>query len=129
MRRSWVKRTTTTPYNNNRQDFIVITIFAIMISFVSLALGIAIITGAFAAPSAELSERELVKRQSITSSETGTSGGYYYSFWTDGGGSVTYTNGDAGAYSVEWTNSGNFVGGKGWNPGSARYAIASMFLL
>ncbi|QKX60383.1 uncharacterized protein TRUGW13939_07528 [Talaromyces rugulosus] len=91
-----------------------------MISFASLALGIAIITGAFAAPGAELSERELVKRQSITSSETGTSGGYYYSFWTDGGGSVTYTNGDAGAYSVEWTNSGNFVGGKGWNPGSAR---------
>ncbi|CRG86992.1 endo-1,4-beta-xylanase (XynG1), putative [Talaromyces islandicus] len=91
-----------------------------MVSFTSLALGLSIIAKVFAAPGAEVSERELVKRQSITSSQTGTNNGYYYSFWTDGGGSVTYTNGDAGSYSVKWTDSGNFVGGKGWNPGSAR---------
>lgn len=130
MQRSWVKRTTNRSYeNNNREDYIVIAIFAIMVSFASLALGLSIIARVFAAPGTEVSERDLVKRQSITSSQTGTSGGYYYSFWTDGGGSVTYTNGDAGAYSVEWTDSGNFVGGKGWNPGSARYAITPPFLL
>lgn len=55
-----------------------------------------------------------------TPSSTGENNGYYYSFWTDGGGDVTYTNGNAGSYSVEWSNVGNFVGGKGWNPGSAK---------
>lgn len=55
-----------------------------------------------------------------TSSGTGYNNGYYYSFWTDGGGEVTYTNGDAGSYSVSWVNCNNFVGGKGWNPGSTR---------
>ncbi|KAL2280957.1 hypothetical protein FJTKL_12099 [Diaporthe vaccinii] len=61
---------------------------------------------------------DLVARQS--QSQTGTHNGYYYSFWTDGGSQVTYTNGPGGQYSVTWGSGGNFVGGKGWNPGSAR---------
>ena len=67
--------------------------------------------------SAELSHK--LSERSTTSS-TGYSNGYYYSFWTDGGGDVTYTNGDAGSYTVEWSDVSNFVGGKGWNPGSAQ---------
>ncbi|KAJ7827878.1 concanavalin A-like lectin/glucanase domain-containing protein [Mycena olivaceomarginata] len=39
---------------------------------------------------------------------------------TDGGATVTYTNGPGGQYSVTWGNGGNFVGGKGWFPGAAR---------
>jgi len=60
------------------------------------------------------------KRQTLTSSQTGTNNGFYYSFWTDGGANVKYTNGAAGQYSVTWSGNGNFVGGKGWNPGAAR---------
>jgi endo-1,4-beta-xylanase len=77
-----------------------------MVSFKTLLLGCSAVSG--------------VLSQSLTSSSTGTNGGYYYSFWTNGG-DVTYTNGADGSYSTSWTSgSDNFVGGKGWNPGSAR---------
>nr|CDS82512.1 glycoside hydrolase family 11 enzyme [uncultured eukaryote] len=61
---------------------------------------------------------ELVTRQSLTSGGTGTNNGYYYSFYTDNSGPVTYTNDAGGAYSVTWNSPGDFIAGKGWNPGS-----------
>ena len=42
--------------------------------------------------------------------------------------SVTYTNLAGGTYSVRWGSGGNFVGGKGWNPGSARYVANVLHL-
>jgi hypothetical protein len=58
--------------------------------------------------------------QTLTQSQTGTHGGYYYSFWTDGGGSVSFTLQNGGRYSSQWSNVGNWVGGKGWQTGGRR---------
>jgi endo-1,4-beta-xylanase len=59
--------------------------------------------------------------QTITSNQTGTHDGYFYSFWSDGGGgSVTMTLGPAGNYSVQWSEVNNFFVGKGWETGGRR---------
>jgi len=52
-----------------------------------------------------------------TAAGYGEHGGFFYSFWTDGEGHVTYQNKADGTYSVDWTDCNNFYGGKGWNPG------------
>ncbi|TGO16395.1 hypothetical protein BPAE_0500g00010 [Botrytis paeoniae] len=87
-----------------------------MVSYKALLTTLAAVTRVLAYPAN--SSLELVDR-SGTPSSTGTSGGYYYSFWTDGGADVTYTNGAGGEYKLQWSGDGNLVGGKGWNPGSA----------
>nr|CDS82496.1 glycoside hydrolase family 11 enzyme [uncultured eukaryote] len=87
-----------------------------MIGFSSLIVAFAAVSQVLAFPTTN----STLLARSGTPSSTGTSGGFYYSFWTDGGAAVTYTNGGAGEYSLQWSGNGNFVGGKGWNPGSAR---------
>jgi len=58
-------------------------------------------------------------QRNITTSQTGTDGGFYFSFWTNGGGNVVMTLDGKNGYSVHWSNAGDFTAGKGWNPGSA----------
>jgi len=88
-----------------------------MKSITTFLVASATVMGAMAVPGEYHKQH---KRQTITSSTTGTSGGYYYEFWTNGGGTVDYTNGDAGEYSVTWEDCGDFTSGKGWETGSDR---------
>ncbi|KAJ6517245.1 xylanase A [Mycena vitilis] len=55
-----------------------------------------------------------------TAPSTGTNNGFFYSFWSDGNADVIYTNGASGQFSIQWDGNGDFVGGKGRNPGAAR---------
>lgn len=102
-----------------------------MVSFKSIFYLLTVFGGALAHPTAvdshDLAVRESGDVAKRTPSSEGTSGGYFYSFWTDNQNSVTYTNGNGGSYSVQWNGNGNFVGGKGWNPGTARYAEPFFF--
>lgn len=64
----------------------------------------------------------------VSSNQTGTNNGYFFTFWKDGG-SVNMTMPDPGGqypgnYGVSWASgSYNFVGGKGWNPGTSSRRI------
>lgn len=89
--------------------------------FSSVFVAASAAVSAMAAPVAEPNPSpDMTLMQRSTPAGTGTSNGYYYSFYDAGGGTVTYNNGAAGEYSVDWTDCNNFVAGKGWSTGSAR---------
>ncbi|KAL2159893.1 hypothetical protein VTH06DRAFT_2026 [Thermothelomyces fergusii] len=63
---------------------------------------------------------EVLAKRQVTPNSTGWHNGYYYSWWSDGGGQATFNLLEGSRYTVNWRNTGNFVGGKGWNPGNGR---------
>jgi len=56
----------------------------------------------------------------LTSSQTGTNNGFYYSFWKDSPGTVNFCLQSGGRYTSNWSGINNWVGGKGWQTGSRR---------
>ena len=95
-----------------------------MVSLKSLILAVSAATSVIAAPFDFLHERDdenstLATRQ-VTQNEEGYHNGYFFSWWSDGGGYAQYTMGEGSRYDVTWRDTGNFVGGKGWNPGTGR---------
>jgi len=55
----------------------------------------------------------------VSTESTGTSNGYFWSLYQEGG-SANITQGSAGNFAISYSNVNDVVGGKGWNPGSAR---------
>jgi endo-1,4-beta-xylanase len=65
-----------------------------------------------------------VSAQTLSSNSTGTNNGFYYTFWKDSG-SASMTLQAGGRYTSQWTsNTNNWVGGKGWNPGSSSRTLS-----
>jgi endo-1,4-beta-xylanase len=98
-----------------------------MMFFMEVSMAVLVILGVTAAPTGSLVRNTIERRQNVRPG-TGMSNGFFYSFWTDGAGAVTYTNHAVGGYSVNWNNVGNFVAGKGWKTGSARWDLRSSCL-
>ncbi|GAB1316873.1 Endo-1,4-beta-xylanase [Madurella fahalii] len=80
-----------------------------------------LITVTFAAPSAKPKAAHAISSALARADQgikpgTGTSGGFFYYFWSDNVEPVTYNNHEGGRYTVKWGDgTGNFVAGKGWN--------------
>ncbi|CAI6018705.1 unnamed protein product [Clonostachys chloroleuca] len=95
-----------------------------MKSLTCLAVAAIAAVCAHAAPTTDAKEANGIEKRANTPNSSGTHvDGFYYSWWTDGGGSSSYENLAAGKYRVSWSGNGNSVGGKGWNPGRSARGI------
>jgi hypothetical protein len=56
----------------------------------------------------------------ITSPQTGTNNGFYYSMWKDSPGTVNFCLQSGGRYTSNWSGVNDWVGGKGWQTGARR---------
>lgn len=94
-----------------------------MLSLRRLCLAIAGVTAVLAAPTTDLALRprsDLAKRLTVTTSSTGTSGGYYYSCYIEANTGASMTIG-TGTYSLTWSSSSlDVVAGIGWATGAVR---------
>ncbi|KAI1460747.1 glycoside hydrolase family 11 protein [Annulohypoxylon moriforme] len=90
-------------------------------SFVLAA--VALIPGVFSAPSGFLPQLGDLFHGEKSNAIQARQGGYFWSSWSEGGGTFRCNNGAGSTYSVTWQTSGGasgFVCGKGWSPGGNR---------
>lgn len=96
-----------------------------MLSLRNLFVAVVGATAVLAAPTgtdiAKRGPTELAERsETITTSTTGTYGGYYFSCYIESNTGASMTI-DTGTYSLTWTSaSTDVVAGIGWSTGSAR---------
>lgn len=69
-----------------------------MVSATSLFVALTAAVGSLATPSADA---PAIHKRQVAPGE-GTHDGYFYSHWTDGGGSIQYYNQEGGGYTVDW---------------------------
>lgn len=82
-----------------------------MVSFKSFLLAAAAATSVLARPFDFLerddgNSTETLERRGVTPNSVGTHNGYFYSWWSDGGGDATYTMLEGSRYQVNWRNTG-----------------------
>jgi endo-1,4-beta-xylanase len=83
-----------------------------MVAFSSIALAFSAVAGAFAAPAADLPDFELNNATSMVKRQD-----YNQNYKTSGNVNFAPTN---NGYSVQFSNAGDFVVGKGWKTGTTR---------
>lgn len=71
------------------------------------------------APAATSDRQSGFVKDDATPEAQGTINGYFWSLYREGG-SATITHGSGGNFAISYSNVTDVVGGKGWNPGSAR---------
>jgi endo-1,4-beta-xylanase len=59
-------------------------------------------------------------QECLSSSQSGTDNGFYYSIWKDSPGTVNFCLLSGGRYTSQWSGVNSWVGGKGWQIGSRR---------
>lgn len=58
-------------------------------------------------------------QEDVSTNDQGTNNGFFWSLYREGG-SASITHGSGGNFAISYNNVNDVVGGKGWNPGSAR---------
>ncbi|MBE3048210.1 glycoside hydrolase family 11 protein [Candidatus Bathyarchaeota archaeon] len=89
-----------------------------MLSSIILAV-LPLLSGALAAPGPIPQPQPLAETDDLIGPRQ--AGGYFWSYWSEGGGSFNCNNGAGADFTVDWSGDGGFVCGKGWNPGGPRY--------
>lgn len=94
-----------------------------MVSFSSFIVAFPVLAKALAAPTDALFTTDLSERTpdfEISPSSNLFKRQSYSQDYTTSGGSVSYSPGSGGEYSVTFSGAGDFVDGKGWTTGSTR---------